>query len=327
MPWGNTVQKFDDASMGSKLLRLFQLLLVDGRRHYQTDLMQRFNCSRQTIIRLVGEIEGVIGAQLVTDLDNRRRWYQIRSISRSRLGLDFEELRYLGICRDLAAPYLPEQIRKRVDESIFNFSLLMADAAYAEREKAQGSQFAFFSKGRIDYTPHFGQLERLVETIEARRICLVRYKSAGKATEKEYRFAPQRIASMNNALYALGAQVSEDFRSMHKLVSLAVHRVKDVTLTDKPVTFDIPDTDPGGFGLPWHEPRTFKIRFKPGNVSDYVRERIWADSQKLTELDDGGVLLELTTRSEPELVSWVRSFGDGAAFVEATTNAGEDAHE
>lgn len=309
------MQKQDDASMGNKLLRLFQLLLVDGRRHFQLDLMARMNCSRQTIIRLVGEIEGVIGAQLVSGMEHRQRWYQIRSISRSRLGLDFEELRYLSICRDLATPYLPEQIKKRVDESIFNFSLLMADAAFAEREKAQGPQFIFHSKGWIDYSPHFGHLEHLVQAIEENRICLVRYKAAGKQDVKEHRFAPHRIVSMNNALYALGAGVTEDFKSMRHLTNLAVHRIEDVTLTDKHITFEIPDSDPGMFGLPWHEPRTFRIRFKPGRASDYVRERIWADNQRLSELEDGGVLLELTTRSEPELSAWVRSFGEEAILL------------
>lgn len=109
--------KQDDASKNNKLLRLFQRLMLDGRRHYQSDLAEWLNCSRQTIIRLVGEIEGVIGTSLESGMDEHRRWYQIRSISRSRLGLDFEELRYLAICRDLAAPYLPEQVRERVDRA------------------------------------------------------------------------------------------------------------------------------------------------------------------------------------------------------------------
>lgn len=313
------MQKFDDASMGSKLLRLFQLLLVDGRRHFQLKLMERLNCSRQTIIRLVGEIEGVIGAQLVSGMEHRQRWYQIRSISRSRLGLDFEELRYLSICRDLATPYLPEQIKKRVDASIFNFSLLMADAAYAEREKAQGPHFIFLSKGWIDYSPHFEHLERLVQAIQEKHICLVHYKAAGRVVVKEHCFAPHRIVSMSNALYVLGAGVTEDYKSMRHLTNLAIHRIENVSLTDKPIDFDIPDSDPGMFGLPWHEPRTFRIRFKPGRVSDYVRERIWADKQQLSELEDGGVLLELTTRSEPELTAWVRSFGEDAEICDFST--------
>ena len=31
--------------------------------------------------------------------------------------------------------------------------------------------------------------------------------------------------------------------------------------------------------------------------------------------DDGGLILELTTRSEPELMSWVRSFGNDAELL------------
>lgn len=311
------MQKLDsDSTTGAKLLRLFQKLMLDGRKHYQADLATLLNCSKQTVMRLIAEIEDVIGASLETGLDKHRRWYQIKAISRNRLGLEFEELRYLSICRDLAAPYLPDQIKKRVDESIFNFSMLMADQGFAEREKAQKQQCAFFSKGRIDYSPHFEHIERLVQAMEGKRICLVRYKAAGKSKAKEHRFAVSRIVSMNNALYALGAGVTEDFKEMRHLTNLAIHRIHDVTLTDKLILFDIPESNPGMFGLPWHEPRTFRIRFAPGKAADYVRERIWADQQKLEELEDGGVLLELTTRSEPEVMAWVRSFGEEATLLE-----------
>ncbi|MBO4300622.1 MAG: WYL domain-containing protein, partial [Desulfovibrio sp.] len=50
-------------------------------------------------------------------------------------------------------------------------------------------------------------------------------------------------------------------------------------------------------------------------AADYVRERIWAESQKMEDTEDGGVLLEITTRSEPELMAWVRSFGDKAILL------------
>lgn len=79
--------------------------------------------------------------------------------------------------------------------------------------------------------------------------------------------------------------------------------------------FDIPDADLNMFGLPWHEPKTFKIQFKAGRSTDYVRERIWAKNQHITDLEDGGIILEITTGSEPELTSWVKSFGDEAKFL------------
>ena len=52
-----------------------------------------------------------------------------------------------------------------------------------------------------------------------------------------------------------------------------------------------------------------------------MRERIWADEQRLEDLPDGGVLLVITTCSEPELHAWVRSFGDSAELLNAETPA------
>jgi hypothetical protein len=141
------------------------------------------------------------------------------------------------------------------------------------------------------------------------------YRAAGKRKSKEHRFAVGRMVSMNNALYALGAGVTDDFKEIRHLTNLAVHRIQNVILTGKRVRFVIPEADFGSFGLPWHEPLTFRIRFKAGKTSDYVRERIWAETQILHELDDGGVVLEITTRSEPELTAWVRSFGDAAELI------------
>ena len=231
------------------------------------------------------------------------------------MGLEYEELRYLSVCRDLAETILPDPVRERVDKTIFSLSMLMADRDFACRETAQEQQFAFFSKGRIDYTPYFRAIETLMKAAEERRICLLRYRAGGRAESKEYRFAPGRIVAMNGALYILGAGVTEDFRAIHRLTNLAVHRILDVTLTERRFTFTLPDASTETFGLPWHEPRTFRIRFTPGKASDYVRERIWAEEQRLEELDDGGALLEITTRSEPELLAWVRSFGEDAALV------------
>lgn len=299
-----------DATTGVKLLRLFRKLMLQGGRHYQTDLAEYLHCSKQTVIRLVAQIESEIGASLETGLENRQRWYQIRSIARSHLGLEFEELRYLSVCRDLAEHTLPEQIRRRVDGTILSLSVLMADQGYAERDKTQKQQFAFFSKGKIDYTPHFTKIEKLLQAAEERRVCLIRYKAVCNAAGREHRFAPARLAGMSGALYVLGATLTEDFQQIHHLMNLAVHRIQDVVLTERIFSFDFPGTPPDAFGLPWHEPKTFSIQFRPGKAAEYVRERVWADEQKLEEQEDGGITLQITTRSEPELMAWIRSFGE-----------------
>ncbi|MDO5538074.1 MAG: WYL domain-containing protein [Desulfovibrionaceae bacterium] len=308
-------EKLDmDSTAGIKLLRLFQKLMFDGRRHYQAELADYLRCSPQTVMRLVREIETVVGASLETGIEARRRWYRITSVNRSRLGLEFEELRYLSICRDLAAPYLPDRVKRRVDESILNLSILMSDHDYAQREKVQGTQFSFSSKGRIDYTPHLPHIETLLKAREEKRVCRLVYRASG-GRERTHHFACGRLVSMNGALYALGATLAKDRRTMRHLTSLAVHRILDAELTARPVTFEIPEADLGSFGLPWHEPRTFRIRFRPGKAADYVRERVWADRQRMEEQEDGSLVLEIVTRSEPEVMAWVRSFGTEAELL------------
>lgn len=69
------------------------------------------------------------------------------------------------------------------------------------------------------------------------------------------------------------------------------------------------------FGLPWHEPRVYRIRFRIERAAQYVRERIWSVRQKIVELPECSVILEMTSCSEPEVIAWVRSFGEDAELL------------
>ncbi len=306
-----------DSTSADKVLRLFLKLLGDGRRHYQKDLSEELNCSLQTVMRLTEVIEGVVGEHLTSGIDKHKRWYQLNATTRSRLGLQFEELRYLSICRDLAEPYLGEDILKRVNDTIFNLSMFMADTPYESKESSRKKLFSFSSKGRIDYKPFYKFIEQISQAIDSKGLCNIRYKASGAGEVKRHLFAPYKLVCMNGALYALGSSVTEDGTEFTHPVSYAVHRIKDLEFDDRTIPGEFNDTDYelGSFGLPWHEPRTFKITFKKGKTADYVRERIWADEQKVTDLENGDLLLEITTRSEPELMAWVRSFGENAALL------------
>ncbi|MBQ7584631.1 MAG: WYL domain-containing protein [Desulfovibrionaceae bacterium] len=306
-----------DATPGVKLIRLFRKLLVDGRRHFQSDLAKELQCSPQTIIRMMREIETVIGINLETGLKDRRRWYRMIAHPPNKLGLEYEELRYLAVCRDLAVPTLPDQIRKRVDSTIFNLSVLMSEKNFAEQHSEQ--HFAFYSKGRIDYSPHNKTLETLLKAVQTHKICLLSYRASGKTSALEHRFAPGRLVSMNQAIYVLGAILEEDYVSVRHYTHLAVHRIVNCALLDRLFKGSFPEFEGNTFGIPWHEPREFKIRFAKGRASDYVKERIWADQQSFSEEEDGSLLLTIVTRSEPELLSWVRSFGDQAELLTPLT--------
>ena len=243
-------------------------------------------------------------------MEQRRRWYRLNPGEKGHLGLDFEELRFLTLCRRMAAGILPEQTLQRVDRTIQRLALHMADPHFQDQD-----DFAFYIKGRINYTPFADAIERLVQAARCQTVCRIRYKAVGKTEPRLHRFIPVRMAAMNNALYVLGGHLGEDGPEVEHPCTLAVHRIQSVELTEDHARYELEDDGHGGFGLPWHEPRTFRIHVAP-SAADYVRERVWAANQRIEDSDDGGLILTLTTRSEPELRAWVRSFGDAAALLE-----------
>ena len=261
-------KKMDDATSGAKLLAMYTRLMTSGRKHFQVDLAEQLQCSLQTVTRLANTIADAIGQNLESGKEGRRKWFRIRSISNRTLGLSFEELHYLSICSELGAHLLPDPARKRINETILNLSVQMVDRSRASEGSGE-PKFSFYSKGHIDYTPHYETINTLLRASEERRICLVYYQANSRSGVKEHRLAPGRMVSMSNALYVLGAGVTEDYSEIRHLTNLAVHRIEKVRLTDHLFSFDLPDCTSNTFGLPWHEPRTYRIRFS-SSVSGYT---------------------------------------------------------
>ena len=63
------------------------------------------------------------------------------------------------------------------------------------------------------------------------------------------------------------------------------------------------------------KPFRVKVTFRSATAA-YVTERTWSDDQKLKSLPDGGLLLEFTATSRPEVLSWVLSFRAEAQLLE-----------
>ncbi|MBI9109952.1 YafY family protein [Maridesulfovibrio ferrireducens] len=312
------IKKDLNSTYGEKLLRMFLKLMFDGRRHFQVDLATDLDCSRQTIHRLAGHIEKEIGvANFEIGRDGRRRYYQISAYpQRSSLGLELEEIRYLSLCKQLASGIIPKQICNRIDKTIFNLSCLLANDDYEKRSEVQGVPVSFNPKGYIDYSPYYKTLDKLLQSSIEKRVCLVAYRAKRLDEARIHFFAPGRIISMSNALYVQGYQTTKGEAEKYRPMTLAIHRVDDVTVTDQSFNFEAADQELSSFGLKRHELKKFRIRFNDG-ASDYVRERVWSSDQKIEDQDDGSIILEIGTVSELELMSWVRSFGNEAKILKS----------
>jgi len=299
-----------DSSSGQKLLRMYQILFSEDKCHYQSELSKLLNCSAQTIMRLANEIEQSSPSCFQTGLDRGRRWYRLQAKHHNMLGLDYQELHYLSLCQEISKGFIPEDISKRLDQTILKLSTLLLELD-SEKLPYTNKPIAFFSKGKIDYSTHDSIVETLLTCINSQYFCHLHYLSDRNPNGKNHYFIPKKLIAMNNALYVYGASTNNVGKDIINTMCLAIHRIKKLDLIKQQICIAIPDPNPNTFGLPWHEPRTFTIQFRK-DVSNYIKERIWAEQQKIEELDNGDIALTITTCSEPELMAWIRSFGEKA---------------
>jgi len=304
MPYSLT----EDALPRDRLLTLYQRLTLDVRPHFQSDLANDLGCSPQTVARLIDTVERHLGkdAEIERGLEGRRRFYRVRSRTEAKaLGYSFEELRWLAIGRDLAAPILPPGVAERIDCTLAALALHLGETDGAA---VPGAPISFHAKGYIDYAPHLPTIATLRQAIAKRQVCHVFYKPAGEQVARPYRYAPGRILTMSGTLYVQGYRMADGSLLKERPTTFSVHRIAEVASTGEYFRFDASEQEAHAFGLPWHEAKRFRIHVAR-DAADYVRDRIWSEDQTIEDQDDGSIILSVTTTSEKELNAWVWGFG------------------
>src|SRR6185369_11374030 len=141
---------------------------------------------------------------------------------------------------------------------------------------------------------------------------------------KEYLVHPYRLAYAQGALYLL-AYVPE----YHEVRTFAVERIQDLSLREETFTpiEELPeDAFPHSLGVHSGPPERVDIEFQPA-VADYVKARTWHPSQKLRDVENGGVAVTLDVCLDRALQSWILSFGPFARVLSPAALAKEIASQ
>ena len=194
-------------------------------------------------------------------------------------------------------------------------TLLPGNISLSERH------FSSFRTGYIDYTPHQDIICTLIESMNERRVCKISYRAVMSSRAKTFYIKPLKIFSYQDAVY-LHARMAKtpgkryyepDFDPL-----LAVHRFKTVEMTSRnyelPQNYDFDKIFKQNFGVMKEDEFEVEIEFK-GWAAMFVQERIWSPDQKIEKIGRNIIRLTFTASSEPELMSWLLSFGEEAKLV------------
>jgi predicted DNA-binding transcriptional regulator YafY len=226
------------------------------------------------------------------------------------------EMQVLQMCRQFTAHLLGRELFEEATRALLKSQALLGTA----REPSP-AHFAAFRSGTIDYTPYHDTIQALIEAMEAKKVCKISYQAVGENRAKTFYIKPLKIFSYRDALY-LHAQKAMDtgrrFRAPEFDPLLAVHRMKDVEMMEWkfefPQNYDFEKIFNRTFGIIKQE--TFEVEAEfTGWAAKYVAERVWSPDQRITRLGPGAIRLTFSASSEPEVLSWVLSFGEEARVL------------
>ncbi len=302
---------------GLRLLNCYILLCSGNRAYTLGRLAEILQCSRQTVLRMMGQIALLPGVELESWIDHGERRYQVKPQQRMRVvSLDIESIRHLLLCRDIVRHLLPAPLQEEIRHTIGAATVLLAERG--EDMQPLNSYAEVQTKGAIDYTPFQRHLDTIQTAMQRRQVCQVGYRSKIQEPEKIFRIAPLKIVAFREALYVKCWVLDKKGRPDHpKPINLAIHRIR--VLKPLPQTFSpdlaTSDTDSSFFGFQFNEPFQVKAVFSP-EVATYVSERTWSRDQRIRRRKDGSIVLTFTTTSRPETISWIMSFGPEAELLE-----------
>lgn len=311
-------KKWSESRPAEKMLSLYTLLLTSSQPVRLTELSRLLNCAKQSVTRLIDQLESSHFGKIVRHQLGRQVAYSLdRPRHRPCTSLDAEGLRQLALCRELLLHFLPGDMHRVMRDSLHQAAALLPDT----ESLPPGGIGGRLSKGHIDYGPFAATLDCLTGAMRERQICTVSYRAALHRQEKTWQYAPLRLLAYRENLLVQGYMVTDEGpveRLFHDPTLLALHRITACRVTGRSSAAlpDIPAPSGEGLGImaTEEEPFAVSVRFAP-EAATYAAERRWSRDQRCEPHDDGSVTLHIKAHNEAECLSWVLGFGDRAQVL------------
>ncbi|MGQ9779333.1 MAG: helix-turn-helix transcriptional regulator [Bacillota bacterium] len=157
------------------------------------------------------------------------------------------------------------------------------------------------------------QFDLLAEAIAHRRTVRMVYYSLTRDATTEREVDPYHLRLEAGAWYMIGyCHLRRDLRIF------AVDRIKELSLTAKTFERASEFTIRQYLGLTGGNERgaehVVRVAFDPVQAR-WIRERVWHETQKLTDTPDGGVILEVKVSGLESIKRWVLGFGRHARVL------------
>ncbi|MBC2713489.1 MAG: transcriptional regulator [Desulfosarcina sp.] len=276
------------------------------------DLADELGCTPRTVYRDLAALQSG-GFPITTETrENRSYWRMLDTRRQIPLAFSIPELMALYFGKDMLKTYRGTVFYDAIESLLSKIKTTLAPEYinYLDRIRNRVDAGPAPRKDYTRFAHIIAELNRAI--VDDKKIRII-YFSMGRQEENRRTVHPYRLRHVEDTLYLIG------YCALRKGVrTFAVDRIKTVTVTDSgfhiPEEFDMQAFLQDSFGIYQGPPVTVKIRFLK-SVAGYIRERIWHQSQHLSDLADGSLIFTATVAGIEEVSHWVLRWGAGAQVL------------
>lgn len=297
---------------GEQLARTWQIIkrLEAQRSRGLTvdELCEEGNWNRRTLYRDIQALEEA-GFPIEKENCDGRVYYRFTQAFRDSLPLHFSltEMVALTFSQDLMRVLKGTFFYESIESALSKIKAILPAKAIQYLNQIEGSMHTGFSPQPL-YQEVGAHLDDLFDAVVKKSPCQIRYHSAHSGEVCDRIVEPLKIWFANSSLYL----VAFDRKTKEKR-TFAISRIEHCeVLKDQKFEnneFDFEQYRAGSFRVWRGEAQNVELIFSK-EIAPVIGENLWHESQRTEELEDGRLVLHLSTVVSPELENWVLSWGN-----------------
>ena len=302
---------------GDQLARqwmIFQQLMTSRYGKTVNDLAADLDCHPRTVYRDLDALQ-VGGFPIYNEKVNGTNFWALMESAKKPVPIPFS-------LPELIALYFGRDVLKILKNTVFHDAL---ESLFKKIKTTLPNESKKYLKQiekslRAGTGPHKkydkfkDTIETLNEAVINKKVVEIVYYTMSRKKVTQRKVAPYKLWFYDGTFYLIG-----HCRSRKDIRIFAVDRIKMLNLTEErfevPADFNVDEFMKASFGVFQGQPVHVKVHFT-SEAAGYVKEKVWHNSQKLSEKKDGSVILEVDVAGTKEIKHWILRWGSQAQVLE-----------
>lgn len=294
--------------------RIIQTLISSRSGKSVGDLAAILECHTRTVYRDLEALQAA-GFPVYTERAGGKNLWCLLESARHSIPIPFS-------LPELMALYFSRGMMGVLKDTVFYDSLVtlyekikatLPDEYIAYLDRVAGS-LTVKSKPHPPYGPLRSILDKVSEAAILKKYIWIDYYALSRKKKTRRKVAPYKIWFFDGTFYLIGhCGLRQDIRIF------AMDRIRNLESTDEtfvmPEDFNIDDFMKSSFGVFQGRAVKVRVRFAP-DIADYIREKIWHETQQIEAQDDGSIIFEAEVAGIDEIKFWILKWGAKARVLE-----------